>query len=349
MVQSMTIPIYANTIKRQSIDMTLSENPLGCSPSAKKALQFIGTSMLSRYPDTTNLTTFIASKLKVTPQNILVDSGSEPIIKLFCQTMLNQKNGVCIQSGSFPVFFKEASLSQNQVVLRSPQQISLRSPIPERVIFLNSPNNPTGELIPPKIVTNIIKNNPESVILLDQANLSPLSKSTIKLLDSSPNLIILRSCSKILGLAGIRVGFAVSNPTLIKKLRDSQVVFPVSSIACTIAIKALQDTRFVLMTKRYLKNERRIIEKRFDKLGLNYTQSVTQNMFISSPQANRLVKQLNKQGISVIPGSMFPGLSKPGFRISLRDKRTNRKFMFALTKAKQTVDKIASEKVVIGQ
>lgn len=322
----MNLPnIYATAVKKQRIDMTLSVNPLGCSPCVKKMLKQLDARDISTYPDTNPLLTSGSKRFLVPTSCILVGSGSEQLIKLITQTFLKPEDTALVQSGSFSLFTKECLIAGAQITLCETNTIA--DQLPPKILFLCSPNNPTGELIPQKTLQKIISVFPKTIIIIDEANAEFANQTSIPIAMANNNILILRTCSKAFGLAGLRVGFCIGNQTLIKTLQTNQQPFPVSSLSIKLTEAALKDTRFLNTTIDWVIKERITMTNAFRNRGLKVSNSVTNTLFVSTPRADELIVALQANGVSVISNTFFPGLKTPGFRIALRDKKTNQLFL----------------------
>ncbi|MFH0749643.1 MAG: histidinol-phosphate transaminase [Candidatus Gottesmanbacteria bacterium] len=329
----MNIPnVYASAVKKQQLDMTLSENPLGCSPRAMQALQQLTMKDIATYPDTSPLLAAAGKRFGVKPSCMLVGNGSEQLIKLAAQTFLKPESTALVQSGSFSVLSKECLLTDASVTLCDVNDLATQTINPD-VVFLCNPNNPTGEIIPKKTINRIIAAFPNAVIVIDEANAEFSGQTTIPVAIKKQNVLILRTCSKAFGLAGLRVGFLIGNPMLVKKLNIAQQVFPISSLSVTLASAAINDRDFAEKTIAFIKKERISMMSALKKRGFIVSQSVTNTLFVSTPRAKTLIAALNDNGVSVVANTFSPGLRTPGFRIALRDTKTNRMFLQKLDAA----------------
>lgn len=335
----MNVPkAYATSVRKLPIDMTLSVNPLGCSPMAMRAIRSIPMTDVSTYPEQSNLLRALAARFRVRTDMILLGIGSEQLIKLTCQTFLRAGDTVFVERGSFFLFSKEPALLGNPVTL-----FNLTTP-PKPVnrptlLFLANPTTPGGEdRSDTKILTAIDRINPK-IVVIDEANGELRSRTFISKLKTRNNLVVLRTFSKTLGLAGLRVGMAFGSQNLISKMSDFQQPFPVSSIGLIAAQAALRDTSFIKKTTGFFDAERASLTTELKKRGFGVSQSVTNNLFISRPDSISIILELQKNGVSVIDGTFFPGCKTVGFRISLRNRKTNRKFLKALDKALSCLNK----------
>lgn len=328
--------LYANTIKKRPIDMTLSENPLGCSPRAIQAVKQISVEDIAGYTEQGVLLETAAKRFAIATDNLLIGNGSEQLIKFIAQTFLTVGDTALVQTGSFSLFTKECILTGARVSLldiRKPKRIR-QTP---KLIFLCNPNNPTGELLSADSIQNIISLFPKTVIIIDEANAEFTDTTCIPRAVKNKNVLVLRTCSKALGLAGLRIGFCIGNTKRILELKSKQQVFPISSPSVSIASAALQDTAFLQKTIAFMAKERTFVRNALLKEGFTVSESVTNTLFVSTPASERIMTTLNTLGVSVIAGTFFPGLTTPGFRIALRDRKTNRLFLEKLRSAIETL------------
>jgi histidinol-phosphate/aromatic aminotransferase/cobyric acid decarboxylase-like protein len=332
MGKTMKLPrIYAQAVRKLPIDMTLSENPLGCSPMVMNAIKTLSPRDVVEYPNDRRLISAIARMFKRNKKEILVGSGSEQLIKLITQTFLKQNDCALIQQGSFSLFTKECFLAGASVRAFNPLKNSrVNSNI--NLIFICTPNNPTGEILPESVVARILA-SARCPVIIDEANAEFTNKSFVLSAVSSGKGIILRTFSKAFGLAGLRVGVAIGPEKLLARLRIAQQPFPVSSIACKLVLSALCDSTFVIKTRRYINSERARLSEELRKRGFQVSASRTNTLFVQSRTQTDIVQKLAQQGVSVVDGSFFPFMKTRGFRMALRDKKTNTKFLRALDKA----------------
>ena len=312
--------------------MTLSVNPLGCSPRVVKMLKQLDTKDVSTYPDINRILVAGSKRFSLPTSCILAGNGSEQLIKLIAQTLLKPGDTAIVQSGSFSLFKKECMIAGATVTLCEISSL-INQPIQPKILFLCNPNNPTGELIPKKTLRQIIAAFPKTFIVIDEANAEFTDQTYIQEATNKPNVLILRTCSKAFGLAGLRVGFCIGNPILMKTLQAVQQPFPISSLSIKLATTALLDTPFLARTIKMISKERVKMMNVLRERGFTVSNSVTNTIFVSMPRAEQIIAQLNNIGVSVIPNEFFPGLTTLGFRIALRDKKTNQLFLQKLDTA----------------
>ena len=311
--------------------MTLSENPLGCSNMVLKILKTLSINDVSEYPNARILIKQVARVFDRFEDEVVLGSGSEQLIKLVAQTFLKPKDFVLVQTGSFSLFTKECLLKDTLVEQFNPNKNARINP-KTKLIIICSPNNPTGEILSEEIIQRILTIAPCPVII-DEANAEFTEITSIPKAITTGNGIVLRTFSKAFGLAGLRVGYAVGPRKLIKKLQLSQQPFPVSTIACKMAMAALRDKMFIKKTIRFFATERNRISKALTKRGFRVSASCTNTLFVETPQKQKVIQNLAVNDVSVVDGSFFPFIKRSGFRIALRDKKTNTNFLRALDKA----------------
>lgn len=331
--------LYALTEKRP-INVSLSENPLGCSPLVASALQQLKVDF-NDYPSPNGrkLRKKLSEKFLLKINNFFVANGSESIIndlpKIFCKA----GDEVIIPKLTFPMFAICSQLANLNVVsieMTEDLGIDLEGIIRSisentKMIFLCNPNNPTGSVLPKEEILQFINQVPKNVlIVVDEANIEFGGESVISEVVNQRNLIVLRTLSKGFGLATLRIGFAVANQNIIQRIEEETPIFQISGISEKLACVALDDDEFIQRTKQVTTNQRFFLQKKLTELGFTIFPSEANNLFIKIP--NRLSKmkfvdKLSEKGISVILGSNFEGFNNTFFRASIRDSETNQKFI----------------------
>lgn len=331
--------LYALTEKRP-IDVSLSENPLGCSPLVYGALNKLRVNF-NDYPspNVRQLRRKLSEKYLLKMDNFFVANGSESIIndlpKIFCKA----GDEVIVPKLTFPMF-AVCSLLANQTVLSVEMtddlEIDLEGIIRSisdrtKMIFLCNPNNPTGSVIPKNKIIQFINQVPKNaLVVVDEANIEFGGESVISEIVNQKNLIVLRTLSKGFGLAALRIGFAVANQSIIQKLEEETPIFQTSGISEKLACVALDDEEFIQRTKQFTLIQRLFLQNQLTELGFTLFPSEANNLFVKIPYSvsvNQFIKKLAEKGISVVMGSSFDGFDDSFFRLSIRDTETNQKFI----------------------
>src|SRR5436190_21784870 len=202
-----------------------------------------------------------------------------------------------------------------------------------RVIFVANPNNPTGTLASRPDVTELINNVPPHVLLvMDEAyieflgepiDLLPFIRRNIK-----PNLILMRTFSKIYGLAGLRIGYGIAAPEIISVLERVRQPFNINSMAQVAALAALDDKEHVERTRANNFAGLHFFESAFRRLGLRYVPSAGNFIIVKVGDGQRVFAQLQKRGVIVRP---MAGYGLPEFvRISVGTPVENSRCIEAL-------------------
>lgn len=326
--------------KKLPIDLSLSENPLGCSPKVVVALKDISLKDFFDYPDpdSLELKSALSKMFQINSEGIFVANGSEAIIKLLPQAILKPDDEVIIPILTFPMFEKAVQLVGGKVILSEMTKdfdinlsdIRKRITKNTKLIFLCNPNNPTGKVIPKDIILKFVSST-NILIVVDEANIEFGGDTVIRESQDINNLVVLRTFSKGFGLAGLRIGFCVANPSVVERLKQIAQPFPVSSIAQKLAVTALKDKGFMFRTKQFMKKEREFLTRELENRGLEVTKSKANNLLVKvTPifkSSTDFVRQLNSRGVSIVDGINFNGLSTDFVRVSPRLRSVNKKFI----------------------
>lgn len=324
---------YTLTVPTDSIDLSVSVNPLGCSPRVVRRLRKLTAANLSRYPDTKQLEKQIAARFGILPELVLLGSGSEQLIKLVAQTFLEPGDVVAVQKGSFFLFAKEALLARSRV--RWWGVNGTRRVQKAKLLFLANPATPTGEALTNRQIRAVIGRISPEITVIDEANGEFWRESFIGQPSAVSSLLVLRTFSKAFGLAGMRVAFMTGSAQLLARLREAQQPFPVSSMAILAVSEALRDEQFIKQTVAFVAAERAFLADELRARGFLVSNSVTNNLFIQVASEVAAVTALQEVGVAVVAGSFFPKNPLKGFRISIRDTETNRLFLDRLDEARR--------------
>lgn len=322
------------------IDLSLSENPLGCSPKVAVALKAVQAKDCFDYPDpdSDELREAISNRFNLNKDSIFVANGSEAIIKLLPEALLTGNDEVIIPKVTFPMFEIATELSGNSVIfsdMTSDFDVDLldvksRVSTKTKMIILCNPNNPTGRIIKREDILSLT-HSVKALVVVDEANIEFGGKTVIKDTKANKNLIVLRTFSKGFGLAGFRVGFCVADPEIIQLLKRISQPFPVSVLSQKAAIMALRDEQFISKTKRVVKKERLFLTNELIKRGFRVIKSDANNLLVginnlfeTSSSFNLL---LNEKGVSIVDGQSFNGLGGKFVRISPRLRKVNEQFL----------------------
>ncbi|MFI4918816.1 MAG: histidinol-phosphate transaminase [Legionellales bacterium] len=327
------------------IKLASNENPLGCSPLALTALRAMSPHLLATYPSPINhaLIPCLAAKLNIDTEQLFVSNGSDYLFNmlLHCFALHTDKHILthdyafstyAIQAQSLNIPVRTVAINHDWQV--DTDQLLHACNANTGLIFLANPNNPTGLLISQDKIKHLLQNIPASTILvLDEAYYefaaSQLSCSSIDWMAEHPNLVITRTFSKIYGLAGLRLGYAVANPEIIKLLQRVQLPFAVNQAALTAAHAALNDDEFIKLSLHTNQLGMEQIGAGLSKLHLTYLPSACNFLtFDCKEDSMSLYNFLLEKGIIVRP--LHPYNMNQYIRVTIGTQEQNSRFIDAL-------------------
>ena len=242
-----------------AVDLSSNENPLGPSPKAVAALRQAAETV-NRYPDASGsaLKAALADKWGLSPANVALGNGADEWVLLLCLSLAGPGDEVVMAVGSF-ISYLLRTIEVGATAVRVPLRDyahdlqAMAEAITERtkIIFVCNPNNPTGTVVEAGAVEAFLERVPERVaVVLDEAYyeyaVKPGYVQSVNLLrDGRPNLIVLRSFSKVYGLAGLRVGYMLANDQVIDYMERARPPFNVNRLAQVAALAALGDDEHV--------------------------------------------------------------------------------------------------------
>jgi histidinol-phosphate aminotransferase len=293
------------------VRLNANENPYGPSDKARQAVQDI-LNEGNRYPFDAldNLKTILAKKEDVTAEHIHIGAGSG---SLLCQAGIAYGiEGGSIMSGfpTFPVLMNYAStfnckwdkinLNENLEYDYDALTNSVKSDT--RLIVICNPNNPTGTLVDPVQVKSFAETVSKQVpIFSDEAYLEFLEPdqqvSLVELVKKDANVIVSRTFSKIYGLAGLRLGYLVAKPEIIRKIQKYGGDIPMSQTGIAAAIACLGDEDFMKLTRAKNAEARIVLTRYLDSKKYFYGKSLTNFVFFEAPTSGRtILNKLAEQG-----------------------------------------------------
>jgi histidinol-phosphate aminotransferase len=323
------------------IKLASNENPLGPSPAALAALRK-ALRRLHMYPDGNAfyLKQKLAAKLGVTPSHLVLGNGSNDIIEFLGHALLGPDDEMVVSQYCFAIYPIVARLLGARVVTVPARDYGhdlpamLRSVTAKtKLVFVANPNNPTGTLAPAAEVRRLVEELPEHVVLaMDEAYFEFLDKpeDLLPLIRAGrkPNLILLRTFSKIYGLAGLRLGYGIAHPAFIAALEKIRQPFNVNSLAQAAALAALDDDAHVKQTRRNNFQGRKFLEKALTAMNVEYVPSAANFILAKVGAGKEVFEQLQRRGIITRP---MVGYQLPEFiRITVGTPAENRRCVKAL-------------------
>lgn len=291
-----------------------NENPYGPSDRAKQAIQQT-LSEANRYPFqvVNEFKQTLADHEGVTADHILVGAGSGDLLCATGAAFSLEKGRILSGFPTFPMLMNYAEVfkatwdkvNMNDQLAYDYDAVAAQIKPDTRLVFICNPNNPTGTLVDPAVVKSFTEEVSKKVtVFSDEAYIEFLEPSKqvsmVDLVKKGGNVIVSRTFSKIHGLAGLRVGYIVAKPDIIRKIQRNQPGIPNNQLALAAAKASLGDTAFMDMSRNKNEEARKILTDYLDKKGYFYGKSVTNFvMFDSKSDAQGKLNQLAQQGIAI--------------------------------------------------
>jgi histidinol-phosphate aminotransferase len=280
----------------------------------------------------------VAMKLGLAPENVILGNGSNEVLEFLGHAFLHPGDDVVTSQYAFVVYKLVAtSFGARTIEIASPdyqQDLDgmLTAITPKtRLIFVPNPNNPTGTLLSQRAIDDFMSRIPEQVIVVfDEAYFEFLDRppDTLRFVRESRNIVVLRTFSKIHGLAGLRIGYAVGPPDLIEVLHKTRQPFNVNSIAQVGALAALEDDEHQRETKRVIDEGRAYLHEQFAKMKIPFVPGTANFVMANVGDGQAVFEKLLRQNIIVRP---LKGYNLPEWvRISVGTMEENRKCVAAL-------------------
>lgn len=302
------------------IKLASNENPLGPSPKALEAIKNC-LSGLNRYPDAhaIELKKMIASRLSLTTEQLIITNGADELITLISETFLEPGDEIIVPSPSFSEYDFGAYLMGAKVVavpLDDEYQFNIDAILSAvtnytKLLYICSPNNPTGTYIPMSMLEKLLLSLPEHILVVFDSAYSHFATNEdytdgLEFVRSSYPIIVLQTFSKIYGLAGVRVGFGAAPEFIIKSILQVKEPFNVNSIAQAAAAAAIKDDVHVKHSKRVNTAGREQLYKALSEFGLRYTESMSNFVLVKfGAMAKKVYEELLANGVIVRYGETW--------------------------------------------
>lgn len=327
----------------EMVKMASNENPLGACPSSVRSLRK-AAEWINVYPDSQSreIREGLARRLGIRPEEITAGNGADGVIYNLGMAVIDQRDEIIIPRITFPIYETICRVMRGVPVCAEMKGLridlaDMKSKINDKtkLICLCNPNNPTGDALPPEEMRAFLKDVPDDVlVLLDEAYVD-FTEPAFRL-DSvgvfrggMDNLFILRSFSKIYGIAGLRFGYGIGHEALISLINRIKPPFDVSLVAEQAAIDALEDEEFYRRSVEECRSEKHLFYRRLDELGLAYTPSHTNFVLIDTGKDSQEVSRaLLRRGVIVRSAASY---SLPGhIRVTIGRHKDNERFLIAL-------------------
>lgn len=295
---------------KKYIKLNTNESPFAPSPKVVEAIDKGQVSDLRLYSDPTAdmLVGAIADYYSVDKDNVVTSNGSDEILAFIFRAFCGKSKGIIFPNvtyGFYKVFAQLFNIDYREIPLKKDFSICVSDyeNISDNVIIAN-PNAQTGVFLSVENVENLIKQNPERIVVVDEAYVDFGGQTVIPLVKKYKNLIVVQTFSKSRSLAGARVGFCVCDKALaddIKTVKFSFNPYNLNRLSIVAATEAIKDKDYFLKTTSQIIENREFAEKELDKLGFE-TVSSTANFLLTKPKgisAKELYLALKQKGVLV--------------------------------------------------
>lgn len=302
---------------KEVIKLASNENPFGCSPKVTAYLQNNAVNH-ALYPDgyAQNLRTAVANHLGVKETQLLFGNGSDDIIAIITRALLYPGVNTIMADPSFSQYWHNAEIEGAEVrkipcVEGAHDLDSMAAAIDDQtsIVWVCSPNNPTGVVIPDTALRAFLAKVPSDVlVVLDEAYIEyvthPGHKDTLPIIDEYPNVLLLRTFSKAYGLASFRVGYAIGQTGVIAKLDPVRAPFNNTILSQAVAAIALSDQAYIEACREANENGKKQYVEFCEKHNLKYFPSDTNFIFFDTQADSDVVfQELMKRGFIVRSGN----------------------------------------------
>ena len=321
------------------IKLASNENPLGPSPKAIEAMR-AALSNAHLYPDGSGfyLCKAVAAKLGLAPENVILGNGSNEVIEFLGHAFLNPGDDVIIFQYAFIIYkllaasFAARTIELPTLNFQQDLGATLDAITPKtRLIFIPNPNNPTGALISQRAIDSFMSRVSENIVVVfDEAYFEFLDDppDTLQYVREGRNVVVLRTFSKIHGLAGLRIGYGVATADLIKVLHKTRQPFNVNSIAQAGALAALEDDAHLRETKRVIDEGRAYLQEQFSEMQVPFVPAVANFVMVNLGDGCAVFEKLLRRQIIVRP---LKGYGLPEWvRITVGTMEKNKRLVGAL-------------------
>lgn len=350
--QIVDLPVYQpgkpiDEVKRELgldkiVKLASNENPFGSSPKVKEAI-VSQLDQLAIYPDgaAMELREALADFLGVNGDQLVFGNGSDELLMLTSRAYLQPGSNAVMATPTFSVYKTTATIEGAEAIevplkdgVHDLEGILAKINDQTRVVFVCNPNNPSGTFNQQEEIREFLNKVPKTtLVVLDEAYYEYVTDETypqsLPMLADYPNLLILRTFSKIYGLAALRIGYGIASPDIIDKLNRVREPFNTNSLAQKAAMAAIQDQEFVRQCRETNAAGREQLYAAFEQMGLFYYRS--QGNFIlveTGKNGNDVFQALLKKGYIIRSG--VPLGFPTAIRVTVGNREQNEGFIEAL-------------------
>jgi len=304
------ISLYAPNREPCAVDLSDNTNLWGVPPAAERAVREAALASFTRYPSlyAPALKGAMAAYLGVEPGMIVTGCGSDDVLDSAIRAFAEPGERVAVPEPSFamvPIFARMNALEPVAVPLTPTFDLDADAMLATgaRVIYLCSPNNPTGNAMSRAAIERVVERAP-GVVILDEAYAEFAGANCLELLGRSERLLVVRTMSKAFGLAGLRVGYAAGAPALVAEVEKSRGPYKVHALAERAALAALTDAESMRWVRERVaevrENRARLVDE-LTTLGYETVPSDANFVLVSIDNAQDVARAMRAAGVAVRP------------------------------------------------
>jgi histidinol-phosphate aminotransferase len=302
----------------EGLRLHLNENTGGCSPRVIDAIRRLQPTDISTYPSYPSLVLTIARYFDVDPEWVLLTNGLDEGILMAAVGHISKARihdaETIVPTPAFDPYPNSTAAAGATAVrvpanpdLSFPTDAVIRAITPRtRMIFLNTPNNPTGQLISIEDLKRISRAAGNAIVLIDEAYIEFGGESFVPHVTQHPNVLVGRTFSKAYGLAGMRVGIVIGQPPALQPVRDVTLPFNINVMALTAVQAALEDTEFLPRYAAEVAESRELLYAACRRLGLQYWESAANYVLVRVGETTPFIQALSARRIHVRDRSKDP-------------------------------------------
>lgn len=301
---------------RTALRLDFNENTFGPSPRVAERLRALTPEDLTIYPERPHVERIVAAHFGLSPDQLLLTNGVDEAIHLLCCAFLDEGEEALVATPSFFIYDVSVSMMTSGLVrvqsddtLTFPTDRFLAAITPRtKLIFIASPNNPTGAVVAREHIFAIAARAPEAVVFVDEAYFHFYGETVLPDLAQHPNLIVGRTFSKAYGLASLRLGMLAGAPRLMSALRKVSSPYNVNGVALDLLPAALADESYLAWYINEVHTGRERIMNDLRELSVPFWPSAANFvLFRIGPRHAEFVRRMREHGVLVRDRSTDPG------------------------------------------
>lgn len=323
------------------IKLASNENPLGASRKAIDAIKEYMDKKVHRYPDGGGfyLRRALAKKWGVSMESVILGNGSNEIIELLIRTLVSPGDNAVTSENTFSVYRLIMTAANGSIITvpMKDERFDLKAVAGKinsrtRLVFIANPNNPTGTMVTAPEMKDFMNSVPHDVmIVFDEAYAEYVTSDqypdSLSYLKDGRNVTILRTFSKIYGLAGLRIGYGLTTVEIADMMNRVRQPFNTNALAQVGALAALEDVSHIEESRRINNEGKEYLYKEFDSMGINYIPTEANFIYFRAGDDGRAIfNAMLKDGI------IIRHMGGANLRVTIGLPEENRKFVAALTK-----------------